>query len=356
MIKKIYLGNFKSFKDEMVELSNLTVLTGLNSSGKSSVIQALRMALSANKGQSAYLNGFGGYDELRSKLSKINSTIKIFLHENNKEPFCLTLQLNNQGTTGELKHFNYDYIGADRLGPSSILPAQSSEAFDISVGDKGQQSVDYYLDFESVIVSEKLNRKDTISKTLEHQLEKWMGEISPGVSLKFTKDNRHDVSHIEIDEFRATNTGFGISYSLPIVLAALVMSSRETNIELPSSIAKDWFILNRETSPLLLVENPEAHLHPSGQTAMGRLLALAASCGVQVIVETHSDHCLDGIRIQAKTGGIPPEDVKIYFFKKDGDGETQKESIETGANGKFNKWPKGFFDQTMLNLRELAKK
>lgn len=51
---------------------------------------------------------------------------------------------------------------------------------------------------------------------------------------------------------------------------------------------------------LVILENPEAHLHPRGQTEMGKLIASVAHSGCQVIVETHSDHLFDGIRIYAK--------------------------------------------------------
>lgn len=210
--------------------------------------------------------------------------------------------------------------------------------------------------FENLVINSKILHTGTSSRTLTHQLEKWMGEISPGVSLEFAKHDRHDISHIEVSGHRANNTGFGISYALPIVLAAIVLSSvneeREANIM--DARAIDWLSKNRKCPPILLVENPEAHLHPRGQTAMGRLLSLAASCGVQIIVETHSDHFIDGIRLQVKSEGLSSRDVSILFFEKESGSETTKKYIKMKGDGKLDSWPRGFFDQTMINLKRLA--
>ena len=63
-----------------------------------------------------------------------------------------------------------------------------------------------------------------------------------------------------------------------------------------------------------MVENPEAHLHPSAQAAMGEFLAISAASGIQVILETHSDHVLNGIRRAVKKGLITHHDVAIHFF------------------------------------------
>lgn len=356
MIKSVLLENFKSFVKADFALSELTILTGLNSSGKSSVIQALRMLFLSSKSRSPYIKGFGGYDELRSKFSLSSASIKIRVCQENGDVFGLTISDSTFQVEGALDSgCNIDYVGADRLGPSSILPTISSESDFICVGDKGQYSVDYYLHFENILVNKKLQHPSTSSLTLQHQLEKWMGEITPGVSLSFGKEEKHDISHLEIDKHRAANTGFGISYSLPIVLAALVMSSKQEGALIPSHEALTWFRQNKEHTPILLIENPEAHLHPRGQTAMGRLLALAASCGLQIVVETHSDHFLDGVRLQVKAGEIKPSNVKMYFFERDTLGETSKKEITIQQNGKLDAWPKGFFDQSMINLQQLAK-
>ncbi|MGH3693299.1 MAG: AAA family ATPase [Pseudonocardiaceae bacterium] len=97
----------------------------------------------------------------------------------------------------------------------------------------------------------------------------------------------------------AGNIGFGFSYALPVIIAGLLAPG----------------------GGLLLVENPEAHLHPAGQSRLGRFLARIAGSGVQVVLETHSDHILNGVRLAvADERTINAHDVIVHFFGKVGDG------------------------------------
>jgi predicted ATPase len=102
---------------------------------------------------------------------------------------------------------------------------------------------------------------------------------------------------------------------------------------------------------MLIVENPEAHLHPAGQSRLGRFLARVAGSGVQVIVETHSDHVLNGVRLAAVAdSSVPANDVIVHFF----DGDTVL-PIDLGARGDLSAWPTGFFDQIEDDLGRLAR-
>ena len=78
--------------------------------------------------------------------------------------------------------------------------------------------------------------------------------------------------------YRATNVGFGLSYTLPVIVALLAPAGA-----------------------LCLIENPESHLHPKGQTKLAELAVRASRAGVQVFVETHSDHFMDGVRIAVRS-------------------------------------------------------
>jgi predicted ATPase len=104
-----------------------------------------------------------------------------------------------------------------------------------------------------------------------------------------------------------------------------------------------------------MIENPEAHLHPSGQTALGRLIALGSKCGVQFLIETQSDHLMDGIRIAVKQGKVSPEEVAFHYLKKGLSGETEIDTPTINTNGKLSHWPEGFFDQTLKNRAFLAR-
>ncbi|MCR2307254.1 AAA family ATPase, partial [Salmonella enterica] len=68
---------------------------------------------------------------------------------------------------------------------------------------------------------------------------------------------------------------------------------------------------------MLIIENPESHLHPAGQSLMGKLCSIAANNGVQLIVESHSDHFLNGIRVAVKQKVVAADDVKVFFLQRD---------------------------------------
>jgi predicted ATPase len=134
--------------------------------------------------------------------------------------------------------------------------------------------------------------------------------------------------------YRPTNVGFGITYTLPI-LAVLLSSTPGT---------------------LLLIENPEAHLHPQGQVRIGELIAQAAGGGLQIIVETHSDHILNGIRLAVHSGKIIPERVCLHYFRrgeKNGQACSEIVSPKIDRNGRIDNWPDGFFDEWDKSLEAL---
>jgi predicted ATPase len=133
------------------------------------------------------------------------------------------------------------------------------------------------------------------------------------------------------DWIKPTNMGFGITYALPVVLAGL-------------SGCKEG---------LLVVENPEAHLHPSGQSQMGIFLARMAAAGLQVIVETHSDHVLNGIRrAVGEQKVLLHTDVVVHYF----DVETpEPQALSISPNGAISSWPRGFFDQFQIDVAALTK-
>lgn len=124
------------------------------------------------------------------------------------------------------------------------------------------------------------------SPQLKHQVEAWIGEISPGIQIHYERAETLDAVQMSYSfvavrdtsaRYRPTNVGFGVSYTLPVITA----------------------LLCAKPGDLLLLESPEAHLHPRGQAKLGELLSRAAASGVQIIVESHSDHVMNGIRVAA---------------------------------------------------------
>lgn len=146
-------------------------------------------------------------------------------------------------------------------------------------------------------------------------------------TARFAYQRRGDVAS---RPFRATNVGFGLSYVLPVLTALIAARSGD----------------------LVIIENPEAHLHPRGQTKLGELAARAAAADIQLVVETHSDHFLDGIRVAAREKVIDPSATKIHYFTRHG----AEAAVITPAimpDGSLTEWPSGFFDEREENLIRL---
>ena len=169
----------------------------------------------------------------------------------------------------------------------------------------------------------------------------WLQEVSPGCHLDIDETIQDDllvagysfdqVGDARSNAHRMTHAGFGLSYMLPVVVAFL-----------------------SQPGFLCLVENPESHLHPRGQTMLAILATQAAKSGVQLIVETHSDHFLDGVRIAVRNGLLDSEDTAIHYFERV-NGRTTVTSPTIDSDGRLSEWPTGFFDQHELNLSELLR-
>src|ERR1039458_3730849 len=117
---------------------------------------------------------------------------------------------------------------------------------------------------------------------------------------------------------RPSNIGYGLTYAFPLLVAGLCA----------------------DPGQVLIVDSPEAHLHPRGQSRMGQFLAQAAAPGPQVIVETHSDHVLNGILIAVRDGVIAPDDVAIHFFNSPtlNAGVPQVVTGSVDRNGNLSHW------------------
>ena len=136
------------------------------------------------------------------------------------------------------------------------------------------------------------------------------------------------------ERYKPANVGFGYSYILPIIVAGLIAEKGE----------------------ILIIENPEAHLHPRAQHKLTQFLAKIAVAGVQIFVESHSEHILNALRIcllqqeqQAKI--LNNTDVSILYFQNND--EQPFVSIPLDEKGNIEEWPEGFFDQTDKDFKIL---
>ncbi|GHT85092.1 hypothetical protein AGMMS49543_15880 [Betaproteobacteria bacterium] len=372
MLESIELYNFKSARELKVRLAALTVLTGLNGSGKSTVLQVLALLKQSlhtdARPQNLVLRGqliqLGRSEDVLSENAGDDDIRFIIQTPKGRtslsalaEPDSDTLKLSCDGSVKDVVNAldkGFQFIQADRITPAiQYQQASTPDRAAGWLGCGGEYTVDFLLQNETKKISHKrfappspalsddLLKQVAPTGSLLDQTSGWLQHLSPGVQPRATAVKLSDsvslkFSYIGIGsnrhERRPSNVGFGLTYCLPIIVACLAAPK----------------------GALLLLENPEAHLHPRGQFALGLLLARCAADGVQIIIETHSDHVLNGVRIAAKRADISSDDVAVHFFSRNiASGETSLISPILHANGRFSEWPDGFFDEWSNALDEL---
>jgi len=374
VLRNIQLENFKASRDVDIRLAPLTVLAGLNSTGKSTLLQAiglLRQSYDLNgKTTGLSLSGtlvhLGQFGDVLSE-SAVGDTVAIAIDENGKPNRWIfrghreANQLSFDELPPDPPDFvtspYFQYLQADRLVPQTLYPQAPQRDRDLGfLGAHGE----YTVDFLSQTAKQNVSKKRTFPRTgfgisddlwdkiaptdaLLDQVAGWLQQLSPGARLSTTTVNGTDEVLLQFsyigkyreagsNAYRPTNVGFGLTYSLPIVVSCLAAPN----------------------GALLLMENPEAHLHPRGQTALGELIARSVSDGVQVIVETHSDHLLNGLRLAVKAKRLVPADVVMHFFSRPTEtGDVFVQSPAILENGRLSNWPVGFFDQWDKDIEAL---
>lgn len=373
MLKKLCLHNFKCFEAQCFDLADLTLLAGLNGTGKSSVLQSVlllrqsydqrllqRVGLAFNgelvqlgTARDVFFEGAAtpqfGFDLTFISVGKAQETVNASwqLEYDRVADVVKSVGPAAPEVVYEQSLFTDDfhYLAAERLGPRIAFPISDYQVRErAQLGTQGQ----YVPHFLSLYGSRPIDQASLLhplglTNSLADQVEAWMSEVSPGVRINTT-------SYTEIDQvglvysfsvgrqvsnpYRSTNVGFGITYTLPVVVA----------------------LLSSVPGSLVLLENPEAHLHPQGQAKMGELMVRAAAAGTQIIVETHSDHVLNGVRIAVREGLLPPERTQLHFMQRDISGEQLSSEVispRIDRNGRIDRWPNGFFDEWDKSLERL---
>lgn len=360
MIEKIFLENFKCFSELSLTLSALNIFSGLNGMGKSTTIQAILLLLQSYNSSylplrvalnGEYVSLGTGKDVLFEKADQEQITIMIDKDSSNYTA-CIsydadsdTLPVNdrpgNIDSSGFFGTINYEYLGANRIAPQVIYPQSSYYVNERSqLGAEGQYAVHYLYEHQDNPLTWNSGIGD--ENYLKNAVQFWLTEITPNIKIDIQKIENTDLTRIgyyysediRSNISRPTNTGYGISCVLPVLIA----------------------VLKSKPGDLLLIENPEAHLHPRGQRKLGELLALCASAGVQLVVESHSDHVLNGVRIAVKKRIIPHENVNFFFFDKAeyaGEHHHIVEKLSIDRSGRLNHWPNGFFDEWEKALDEI---
>lgn len=388
MLREIELDHFKCFRALTLPLRPLTLLTGVNASGKSTVIQALillhQTAIDGRWGGSLIVDGsvvsLGTLGDVLDQIhgrgsfsiglrgDSFSSRWSFGSEESNKRDIAVPLAggyfeqagvrtplggaapggnllmpasaLRTAGGAELAKAVEgLSYVCAERTGPREVYPLGDPDRHR-SVGTQGELAPGLLHWFGEQPVLERLLLDGP--PTLARQTEAWLAQFFPGAGYEVQPVRGANLvtlglrTNVEEDFHRPQHVGFGLSHLFPIIVA----------------------VLYSQPGQIVVVENPEVHLHPQGQARVGEFLARAAFAGVQVIVETHSDHVLNGIRRAVREKMVAHGDVVIHFFQPrsiaDRTGTAQVITPTIDGDGNIDHWPEGFFDQFEKDLGYLA--
>lgn len=375
----LILENFKCFRSFELPTAPLTVLTGFNAAGKSTALQpimlmsqTLRRGTSTDKlllnGPLAELGGTGDVLNRDALLETVrfgfrdgaDSVSWTFAPEHSSDRRDLRLD-EGKSEWGGVRNlwagalWQLDQVmppllesvrdaiclGATRTGTVEAYPHPADP--DLAVGDvglRGEFAPYWYVERADEKVDPARRCPSDETETVRGQVDAWLSSLFPGATAnadvlngvalyrsRFRMGRTGELS-------RPANVGYGLSYAFPLLVA----------------------FLTARTGAIIVVDSPEAHLHPRAQSAMGRLIARMASAGLRIFVETHSDHLLSGIRLGVREGLLPADKVVVHFFQQavSDAGNPDIITLRLDREGAINGWPEGFFDQAERDLAILS--
>lgn len=343
---KLTIDGYKCFdKKREFNFNDITLLTGANSAGKSSVIQSLLLAKTLSETivddpeletipiplkNDKYAMDLGHFYDISNdnrdaydmffSLQDISFGAKEEDNEEDGNDVYFTIDASDKLSLKKMFLKGFTYLCADRMAPhyeyEYIKDSTTCDCHGKNTGDIINNN-DFLFKTDSY---RSINFTDDIK--LRRQLNEWIDYIFPGIEIELEKGDK--TYKIKDHDNAATNIGFGITYALPILVSGLTLPE----------------------GGMLIVENPEAHLHAKAQSNMGYFLARMAAAGVRVIIETHSEHIVNGIRrmiVEGKTD-MSHEDMTIYFFQNK-QGIKSIMEITMDELGNLSDFPEDFFDQ-----------
>jgi predicted ATPase len=368
------IENFKCFTKANISLNGLTIMAGANGNGKSTAIQALlylRRTIEHCgewKDNTYHLNDINGLNVPLNGVYCLSLGNSNYILNQNYYTKLLQLGIFNEHTSTTVDYAvdessprlwlspirvvkehdsdlpiylqEFYYLNAERVGPRI---SQELRFFDYpNAGWQGETTAQILdLDKGYYKIVEERCFPNSKSVYIKDQVNFWLDFIIKGVKVKVETSDKTLSSQILLENRYtfseptfATNLGFGVSYILPILATGLIAKK----------------------GSFFIVENPEAHLHPSAQSKIGRFLAMVAKAGVNVIVETHSDHVINGIQIAAAKNEIDNNLITINYFRNaEEENQPNVLPIAITQKGELSEWPSGFFDQTQIDFAELIK-
>lgn len=246
--------------------------------------------------------------------------------------FLADLQLAFENLFGRLF-----YLGPLREFPQRHYAWKGSEPADM--GRRGERVVDALLAAQQkgAYISPGYKRK---KQTLEERVAYWLKELGLIYDFKvepIAKGN--NIYQVQVQKTPAsaevliTDVGFGVSQVLPVLVLCYYVPE----------------------GSIILLEQPELHLHPSVQSRLADVFVDAMkNRGVQIILESHSEHLLRRLQLRVADESIDPQNTALYFCDISETGSTLTE-LEVDLFGSIRNWPQDFFGDDFREMAAITK-
>ena len=363
MITNLTIENYKSYYQKTtIPLSPLTLISGANSSGKSSILESILLFSQTDS-----------HDPLNGKNVSVGSFKQIFNNTKKLNRASIILEINSPEESHKYEIFNNInnkidfvidkdiketilYLSADRVGVLDIYEKNRNDHFldpkgnflinllfdikdDLSLGrkylahfPKNQDDKKYGIELPLYKEGLPVPQSDTYFKeatTLMNVLNVWL-KIITGYTVTIKENSNQKFLEIiylkDQNEYYPQHVGTGVTFILHQLIA----------------------ILGSQDDSIILIENPEIHLHPKVQSVLSYFFLWASTLGKQIIIESHSDHFYNSFRLFKSRR----DDCKILFCWLDDIG-TQIEEIIIGEYGEVKNNKKGLFDQFLNDIDQM---
>ncbi len=227
----------------------------------------------------------------------------------------------------ELRRISY-------LGPIRQIPRRDygwSGNMPVTVGDRGERTAD------ALIASQYLAGNPGENGELIENVSEWLKRMGLAENIlvkRLGRSARHEILlEVNGEHTNLRDVGIGVSQVLPVITAAYIA----------------------QPGAIIIVEEPESHLHPMSQALLAELFVEASvNQGIQFIIETHSEHLLRRLQTLVAKEEVEPTKVNMYFVERDGVNASMKD-LELDEYGRIGEWPDKFFGDTTEEVKEQAK-
>lgn len=195
----------------------------------------------------------------------------------------------------------------------------------------------------ALLMASDASKRGAESKGLQAAISRWfrLSNIADGIEIDSISPRHFEIVLVDFNgsKHNISDVGFGCSQVLPVLVSALNVYSNRNRLH---------------SDPVLLIQEPEIHLHPNAQASLGSFFAGIVPTDGQIFIETHSDNLILRLARHVSDGTISGDDIQIFYVHKP-DGHSIVTNVKVSEEGYLSeKWPGGFFPQRQSESLALA--